>query len=89
MVMIGLTDFRGNVYAGGAKLGVPCSVEGCQADAVRHACNAEGDPHRTHWHGEIHSLAQGAIAHAYCDAHGQAVLRDNAAMRERRDRESD
>jgi hypothetical protein len=82
MVMLGLTDFRGNVYEGGARLGTSCSADGCEDDAVRHSCNAEGDPHRTHWHGEIHSLSSsGGGPKPYCDIHGQELLRRNAAIR--------
>ena len=86
MVMLGLTDFRGNVYEGGAKLGPPCSVDGCEEDAVRHSCNAERDPHRTHWHGEIHSLAPPSGGpKPYCNTHGQEVLLRNAAIQKERE----
>jgi hypothetical protein len=83
MVMPGLTDWRGNVYEGGAKIGPPCSVDGCEEDAVRHSCNAERDPHRTHGHGEIHSLASGTLR-PYCNTHGQEVLLRNAAIQRER-----
>tara|TARA_R110001583_G_scaffold141969_2_gene294243 strand:+ start:950 stop:1219 length:270 start_codon:yes stop_codon:yes gene_type:complete len=75
--MTDLHDFRGNTYQGGAKLGIPCSVDACEEEAVRHSCNAERDPYRTHWHGEIHSLADGGSPKPYCDVHGQEVLASN------------
>ena len=60
-------------------LGVPCEWPDCKSEAVRHACNAEGDPNRSHWHGGIHALntsGRGGLR-IFCETHGLQVLAEN------------
>jgi hypothetical protein len=81
-----LKDWRGNRYQQGEGVGpVICSEPTCDLPAVRHPCNAEGDPNRTHWHGEIHVMgSEGSVSRPFCQRHGDEVLERNAQIWSRR-----
>jgi hypothetical protein len=57
----------------------PCDWPDCEAQAVRHCCNAEGDQARTHHHGGIHR--HGGTGRYFCGPHGRQVLEENSHLR--------
>lgn len=75
-----LRDAWEREYYDAAPLGVPCEEPGCEQDAVRLECNAEGIPPQTHPHGGIHRVGKGPGVFFYCEEHGQRHLRINAAV---------
>lgn len=78
--MLSLSDFRGNDYEYGEDLGGSCDEPGCDKNAVRLPCNAEGDLGRTHWHGGIHRLDM-RPGSKFCEEHGLMHLTKNQEIR--------
>ncbi len=81
-----IKDFRGNEYQHGELLftmspptPVICEWPECEAQAVRHYCNAEGKDGRTHHHGGIHRLDNGP-GFLFCPEHGNMVLSANEGV---------
>lgn len=68
-------DWRGHAYREHAPLYDGdavrwCDEPGCERQAVRLCCTAEGDAGRTHWHGGIHPTDDVA-GMFYCLDHGR------------------